>query len=140
MYANTLITSTLVLGWMQECEEDVSDPVAAESDFNISLTPGQTALVDVKRMVKSLMEQLSPVIGGFGSKSGALWEEYAANRCLGRLTPGCCHVGCTNLDGLSKAALKTQLCGGCRRARYCCVACQKAAWLDGGHCTVCGVD
>lgn len=54
---------------------------------------------------------------------GAMWERYAV---------------VANLDGLSEAALKTRLCAGCRRARYCCVQCHQAARIDGGHGTVCG--
>lgn len=49
------------------------------------------------------------------------------------------HVrSCTNLDGVSEAALKTQLCSKCRRAKYHSMECLKAAWLDGGHKTVSG--
>lgn len=68
-------------------------------------------------------------------------ERYAISHFHGRLLPGCCFLGCTNLDGVSEAALKTKLCGGCRRVRYCSVECQKAAWVNGGHrklCKVCG--
>lgn len=56
---------------------------------------------------------------------------------LHQVTPGCCNLSCTTLDGLSESTLKTQLCGGCKMARYCCVQCQKRAWLDGGHSIVC---
>lgn len=73
------------------------------------------------------------------SDVGAVWERYAVNHFHGRLTPGCCNLSCSNLDGISESALKTQLCGGCKRARYCCVSCQKAAWLHGGHSAVCGI-
>lgn len=55
----------------------------------------------------------------------------------GRQTPSCCNLSFMDVEGSSEAALPTQLCGGCRRARYCSVACQKAASSDGGHSQVC---
>lgn len=67
-----------------------------------------------------------------------LWERYALMHFDGRLLPGCCHLECNNLAGVSEAALVTKLCGGCKRVRYCSVACQQAAWLAGGHGSVCG--
>lgn len=66
-----------------------------------------------------------------------LWERYAVAHLHGRLLPGCCNLECTNMDGVSEISLKTLLCSRCRRARYCCVDCQKAAWVRGGHSTVC---
>lgn len=65
------------------------------------------------------------------------WERYVVTHFNGRLLPGCCNMRCTNLGGVSEAALSTKLCSGCRKARYCSVECQKAAWLLGGHSTVC---
>lgn len=67
------------------------------------------------------------------------WEGYAGTHLSGRVSPGCCHFGCTNLAGVSDASLPTQLCGGCRRVRYCSAACQREAWAAGGHGMVCGV-
>lgn len=67
----------------------------------------------------------------------AVWEGYALTHFNGRLVPGCCYLGCSNLCGTSEAALRTQLCGGCRKARYCSRKCQQAAWRDGGHHAVC---
>ncbi|MEW5305313.1 MAG: hypothetical protein WDW36_007862 [Sanguina aurantia] len=69
---------------------------------------------------------------------GVRWERYAVVHFHGRLLPGCCNLDCSNLSGLSEAALGTLLCGGCKRARYCSVACQRAGWRVGGHSTVCG--
>lgn len=66
------------------------------------------------------------------------WAGFARTYLHGRVSPGCCHLGCTNLSGVSEAALPTQLCGGCRRVRYCSVVCQKEAWVEGGHQLVCG--
>lgn len=71
-----------------------------------------------------------------GSQAG--WECFAFFHLQGRTLPGCSYWGCRNLDGLSEAALPTQLCGGCRRARYCSTTCQKDAWVKGGHWEVCG--
>lgn len=65
----------------------------------------------------------------------ANWEQYTLQHFHGRLLPSCCHVGCTNLAGVSEAALQTWLCSGCRRARYCSIQCQRAAWTS--HALVC---
>lgn len=67
-------------------------------------------------------------------------ERYALENVHGRLLPGCCNPSCTNLAGASEASLPTQLCGGCRRARYCSVECQRAAWGRGCHASMCGKD
>lgn len=67
-----------------------------------------------------------------------LWDGLACASFHGRLLPGCCNHRCVNLGGISEAALPTQLCGGCRRSRYCSVACQREAWVAGGHGLVCG--
>ncbi|MEW5301146.1 MAG: hypothetical protein WDW36_004025 [Sanguina aurantia] len=64
------------------------------------------------------------------------WEGFAIADLQGRLLPGCSHWGCTNLQGGAEAALPTRLCSRCRRARYCCDGCQRAAWV-GGHREVC---
>lgn len=77
----------------------------------------------------------------FGKRSSAeinlKWEQYAVAHLSGRILPGCCYVGCTNMCGGSEASLSTQLCFGCKRARYCNVECQRAAWREGGHSLVC---
>lgn len=65
-------------------------------------------------------------------------ERYAMTYFNGRLMPGCCYLGCTNLCGVNEKALPTMLCGGCREERYCSVKCQKSAWVHSGHFTVCG--
>lgn len=71
------------------------------------------------------------------SEVAAVWERFAVTHFNGRLLPGCCNLGCTNLSGVSEATLKTQLCGRCRGPRYCSTECQRSAWLEGGHSTVC---
>lgn len=89
--------------------------------------------------VASLNQQGSPCQGTTRtSHVHPLWERYAVTHFHGRLVPGCCNLSCSNLGGVSEAALKTQLCSGCKRTRYCCVGCQRAAWVEGGHSTVCG--
>lgn len=70
--------------------------------------------------------------------AGEMWGQFALRFFHGRLLPGCGHLGCTNLAGVSEAALPTLLCSGCRRVRYCSAQCQREAWVDGGHSSVCG--
>jgi hypothetical protein len=51
----------------------------------------------------------------------------------------CNNSGCNNLAGLSELAAvsgRSCICGGCRVARYCGRACQRAAWKQ--HKPVCG--
>mgnify|MGYP001806991274 CR=1 FL=1 len=51
----------------------------------------------------------------------------------------CNNPGCTGMVGLSELALvsgRSCICGGCRVARYCGRACQRAAWKQ--HMPVCG--
>lgn len=71
------------------------------------------------------------------SQISLTWDRYTQPHMHGRLLPGCFFLGCTNLSGVSKAALKTQLCSGCGRARYCSAERQRAAWVQGGHSTLC---
>lgn len=81
------------------------------------------------------------LLGSFQTQAevSLAWERYAVTNFHGRLLPGCCHLGCNNLGGLSEVALVTHLCSGCRGARYCSGECQRAAWRDGGHSRVCGM-
>lgn len=55
-------------------------------------------------------------IGDEHAKVALTWEEYAREHFHGRLLPGCCNMGCTNLSGLSEAAL-VHCCavGACRQ-------------------------
>lgn len=64
-------------------------------------------------------------------------QRYAMTGFGGELLCFCSNDMCGNLDGVSDATLPTQLCGGCKRARYCSIACQKAHWLEGGHAAHC---
>lgn len=97
--------------------------------------PWQGFSLKLRGLVTALLEESSLSIAQ--AEVNTMWERYAVEHFQGRLLPGCCHQGCTNLAGTSEAALKTLLCSGCRKARYCCLECQKAAWLEGGHSTVC---
>lgn len=92
----------------------------------------------LKAMAESEMSNVGKAVPA-QSESGArlAWERYAVTHFHGRLLPGCCNLACTNLAGVSEATLKTKLCSGCGRARYCSVECQKTAWRKGGHATVC---
>lgn len=92
---------------------------------------------------ESLKDLVNCVLGSgsvYAATEGSvyqLWEKYAVTHFQGRLSLGCCNHDCTNLEGPSEAALSTRLCSRCKRARYCSVKCQKAAWLTGGHKAVC---
>lgn len=76
-------------------------------------------------------------LAGSESQLSSVFERHAVSYLDGRLLPGCCNLRCCNLDGVTEAALKTQLCGGCRHARYCSIGCQRAAWMEGKHSSVC---
>lgn len=120
-----------------ECEvatpNDATPPWLAEVRQAIGSLQDQ----DMRALGTTLLSDLSSA-PRTQSEVGLLWEKYAVEHLHGRLVPGCCNLGCNNLDGFSEAALGTNLCSGCRRARYCCVECQKAAWVEGGHRDVCG--
>lgn len=97
-----------------------------------------TELWDVMTKVCSVPHQTSLTTEEREKVVFVTWGRYAMERYNGRLLPGCCNPGCTNLAGNSESALPTQLCSGCRRVRYCTSECQQAAWLDGGHSLLCG--
>jgi hypothetical protein len=76
-----------------------------------------------------------------GSKQQLSGAEVAA--VLGALQqvvipgqPGCSNPRCACLEGISEAEVKIQSCAGCRGARYCSAACQRAHW-NAGHKEVC---
>lgn len=82
-------------------------------------------------------EGVVPIVDGLDSKFYSMWGAFSLEHFEGRLLPGCCYLSCTNLSGVSEASLLTQLCSGCRRARYCSIECQRGAWLHEGHGRVC---
>lgn len=51
---------------------------------------------------------------------------------------GCGSWTCTNTYGHSEQCMRTLLCGGCRRVRYCSGVCQRASWRH-GHGFECGM-
>lgn len=110
-----------VADWLQELEQDHPQLGSAASKLFSDATQSQGSLTDQ----------------AFASLESQVWGEYALQSFQGLLLPGCCYLGCTNLAGVSEAALPTLLCSGCRRARYCSVMCQKAAWSEGGHSLLC---
>lgn len=71
----------------------------------------------------------------------SVWEKYVATHLNCRLVQGCCNLGCIDLRGANESALVKKaarsLCSGGKKARYCSVECQRAAWLIGDHKTVC---
>lgn len=142
LQAMTLITFVQVCLWRLECEcleATLEERSKIPEWFSTVLRQCQQIHDSKLRIVVH-----SILIGGTypeprpGSEVYVMFERYATSLVYGRLLPGCCHLGCINLEGVSEAALKTQLCSGCRKARYCSVKCQKAAWL-GGHSTACGM-
>lgn len=90
-------------------------------------------------MAKSILSDPTPAMPEAPTEVCLAWERYAVLHFPGKLLPGCCHLGCTNLDSASEACLGTLLCGGCRKARYCSRECQRAAWREGRHMAVCGL-
>lgn len=69
--------------------------------------------------------------------SQACWERFSFLHVEGRMMPGCSNWSCLTMEGFSEATLPTQLCGGCKRARYCSTKCQRTAWKHGGHRHAC---
>lgn len=65
-----------------------------------------------------------------------IWERFAKGILPGCMLPGCSSFDCSSTVGLAERHLQTKLCSGCRRARYCSVECQRAAWTA-GHRHVC---
>lgn len=108
-------------GWLQSEQADMKVAVGRDMAALIS------TLLDIDIMISPAAQLVV----------NATWERYAITHFDGKLTPGCGCMGCTNLGGVSEAAVCTRLCSGCRKTRYCSVQCQKVAWLWGGHSLVC---
>lgn len=134
----TLVQATL---WRIEVEGLVGSTQSWTPEWLVSVL----GLVE-KRLDTDLRDAARSLLGGSLLRAsqqtaldvGTTWERCAVFDFRGRLLPGCCNLGCGNLTGVSEATLETLLCAGCRGARYCSVACQRAAWRDGGHSIVCG--
>lgn len=131
MYNKTLGTEAAALEFDSVCEPDwlkalrEGDPALAAVAIRLLLMPSRE-----RQWLSDLTVQ---------KMRAQLWADYAIKHHFdGRLLPGCNNLGCTNLAGVTEAALPTLLCGGCRRVRYCGVACQENAWVAGGHGQVCG--
>lgn len=74
--------------------------------------------------------------------TGPSWETSVRAHELafpgsGQLLRRCCNVACTNLAGLSEAALPGVKACSCKKVRYCGDACQRADWVKGGHRHMC---
>jgi len=67
-------------------------------------------------------------------------KAFGAAVCAALPVAQCCNYhGCSNAAGHSELELvggKSCVCGGCRTARYCSAACQKAHWKE-WHKPVC---
>lgn len=127
------LTLTQLFRWRLECP-GISHRMASMGEALQAVA--ELPFDGLRRVVGPLLEEDSLAVPQ--SEVNAAWEAYAAAHFGGRLLPGCCSLACASLEGISEAAVEVQLCGGCRRARYCCKACQKAAWKDHGHSNVCG--
>lgn len=150
MYAASAhhIQAVTMLSLLQLCESGcaMQHQQEEESGHEFRLLDTLTAVSKLSipklmPVVKLHMEQIIQMNYRFESDfrmAAAAWERHAVTNFHGRLLPGCCNLACSNLDGVSEAALPTQICGGCRKARYCCVECQRVAWVEGGHSIVCG--
>lgn len=140
LHAISLVTLVQLCQWKLEFE---GRPSASQNDHPKWLASIQDSCrhlpnQDLKILVTSLLDSMSCANPKSSQEINVMWEKHAMTHFNGRMLPGCCHLGCNNFEGVSEAALKTQLCSGCRKARYCSVGCQRAAWREGGHSTVCG--
>lgn len=132
-----LVALAEVCRWVQECKLVL--PEVDHQAWLIQLRKRCDQLHDccLKSVVTWVLIKSDFPAPQLPSENSLMWENFALDRLQGRLLPGCCHLGCNNLGGVSEEALQTRLCGRCRRARYCSVECQKGAWLQGGHSNVC---
>lgn len=137
----TLVTLVQVCFWMKSCDSlgsglSESDPGWLEFIIEKCGLLHNTCLRDT---ASSLLSGASLSQPGFCVEISLAWERFAVGHLHGRLLPGCCNLTCTSLSGVCEEGLSTMLCSGCRRARYCSVACQRAAWHKGRHSAVCSI-
>ena len=68
--------------------------------------------------------------GGVGEEEDqAAQVQLAVDVAEALATRPCAHPACTTADGPSEASMRRgRQCSGCRLARYCGAACQKADW------------
>lgn len=140
------LVAVMLAGWVQMCHVRLTrEQTAAKSHTQQVPAWLDTLLLEtnglsegMSGLVSNLLTYTSPT-DAFTAQTwlDASFERHALLHFQGRLLPGCCYLGCTNLGGVSEAALPTLLCSGCRRARYCSGECQRAAWVEGGHSSSC---
>jgi hypothetical protein len=84
--------------------------------------------------IKAVWEEVGRNVraaSGGGDSAASSSQPSAPKKCGSPFPPlpvGCWNPGCTNLSGVSEAALCSKMCGRCRRARYCSLECQKEDW------------
>lgn len=140
LQAISLLTLTHICHWRLECEEGVfGGPSSDPPEWFSNIADNLQLLVNTDLAEFGALLLIRPSLSAPRSRTevNVLCEQYAISHFSGRLMPGCCHMGCSNMSGFSEAALPTLLCSGCRRARYCSLGCQVAAWQEGGHSIVC---
>lgn len=132
------LQSVLLMGMVQICHERLLHARQPQPRWYKALLLSLGALSsNLTEVMTVLLPNAKILMNITEPRSQRVWEWYAVSHFHGRLVPGCCYLGCTNLSGVSEAGLKTQLCSGCGRTRYCSVECQKAAWLHGDHKILC---
>jgi hypothetical protein len=62
---------------------------------------------------------------GLDSAEGT--SQSGTARSPGPALAGCASISCANMAGLSERSVRTYVCGGCMRERYCSRACQRSA-------------
>lgn len=146
------VFAVLSLCWVEEQNAHVRDVIGGRRlcELPLPMLPrchledaGHVHLADITN--RSLLqstptagESRLPSVAAHHLHVAAMWDDFACQSFHGRMLPGCCNLPCTNMCGMSEAALPTQLCSRCRRSRYCSTACQRQAWVGGGHRLVCG--
>jgi hypothetical protein len=142
----------------QRCSHDLSAAIHEVAEWAVLLHPLLVQLLPAEQ--GQVLVGLRSSLGGGSSSSssgggGGRAAQQKASRSSQKLSgeevdavlgalqhvvipgqPGCSNPRCCCLEGVSEADVKTQVCAGCRGARYCSAACQKAHWRA-GHKEVC---